>query len=77
MGSRVLRAPEVVSEIGVSKATLYRWVRSGQFPPPIKLGGHSVGWLREEIDAWLAGRPHGGGEAEALYQPPTSRPRRL
>ena len=51
MGSRVLRAPEVVSEIGVSKATLYRWVRSGQFPPPIKLGGHSVGWLREEIDA--------------------------
>lgn len=60
MGSRVLRAREVVAEIGVSKATLYRWIGSGQFPPPIKLGPGSVGWRREDIEEWLAGRPQCG-----------------
>jgi len=58
MGSTVLRVREVVSEIGVSKATLYRWVSSGRFPPPIKLGARAVGWRREEVEAWVAGRPH-------------------
>ncbi|MXW18356.1 MAG: AlpA family transcriptional regulator [Gemmatimonadetes bacterium] len=75
MGTRVLRAREVVSEIGVSKATLYRWVRSGGFPKPIKLGPGAVGWRREELDEWVDSRPRRGteGEGEAQCQlPPRS-----
>ncbi|MDE2761598.1 MAG: AlpA family phage regulatory protein [Gemmatimonadota bacterium] len=72
MGSRILRPPEVVEEIGVSKASLYRWIRSGRFPPPIKLGPRRVGWRREDVDAWIAGRPNKGSvdEDEALHEPP-------
>ena len=68
MGSRILRVGEVVTEIGVSKSTLYRMVNSGRFPPPIKVGARAVGWRRDEIEAWLAGRPRGGMEKESVAQ---------
>ena len=42
---------------GVGTSTLYRWVREGSFPPPLKIGGKSVRWCSHEIEAWLGRCP--------------------
>ena len=36
-----------------SPATLWRKVKSGEFPPPEKLSDAANAWRREEIEAWL------------------------
>jgi predicted DNA-binding transcriptional regulator AlpA len=38
---------------GIHSATLYRWVRQGRVPRPIKMGSLSR-WLRSECEAALA-----------------------
>jgi predicted DNA-binding transcriptional regulator AlpA len=37
----------------LNPATLYRGIRDGHFPPPVKIGGSSR-WLRAECEAALA-----------------------
>ena len=56
MGSRILRIRDLMDEIGVSKATLYRMVSEGSFPPPVKIAKRAVGWRREDVDRWLESR---------------------
>jgi prophage regulatory protein len=54
---RVLRRREVEAKVGHGHSWLYDKVRSGEFPEPVEIGKHSVGWLESEIDAWIASRP--------------------
>ena len=56
-GRGVLTIREVVRRVGLSRSTLYELVRRGAFPAPLELAPNRVGWLHEEIDAWLASRP--------------------
>ena len=50
---------------GVGTSTLYRWVREGSFPAPLKIGGKSVRWCDREVEAWLASRPRAQTAAAA------------
>ena len=54
----LLRLPAVLARVGVSKATLYRWSRTGQFPRPYSLTptGSTVAWSSAEVDAWITGK---------------------
>lgn len=56
MEARILRMAEVQKLVGLHKSTIYRLIDANEFPKPIKLGPNSVGWLREEIDKWIATR---------------------
>lgn len=40
-----------------SRAQLWRDIRNGRFPEPLELSANSIGWLRSEIENWLATRP--------------------
>ena len=53
---RVLRLPEVLARVSLSKSTLWRLINDGQFPQPIKLGPRATGWIEEEVDEWIASR---------------------
>ena len=53
---RVLRLHEVVTRVGLSKSTLWRYIKDGEFPAPIKLGPRASGWIEHEIDDWIASR---------------------
>ena len=56
MKPEILRTPQVLELIPISRATLWRRVQSGQFPPPLRLGGpnsRAVGWRRTDIEEWL------------------------
>lgn len=49
----------VLERTSLSRSTLYREIARGQFPKPHKLSAARVGWLRSEVEAWMA-RAAGG-----------------
>lgn len=49
----MVRRKELAKRLSISPATLWRWVRSGHFPRPIRLGENSVGWREAQVTAWL------------------------
>ncbi len=51
-----LRFAEVVELTGLSKATIYRQMKAGNFPKSIKLSERAVAWVRDDIDEWLRKR---------------------
>jgi len=55
---RILRLPAVMQATGWSEPTIYRMMRDGTFPRPVKLrpGGRAVGWPSSEIEAIVADR---------------------
>ena len=52
----ILRRPQVEARTGLSRSTIYQRIKDGTFPSPISLGAKAVGWLENEITAWLAER---------------------
>ena len=37
---------------GLSRATIYRLIKSGKFPRPLSLGTGSVRWRQSDVIAW-------------------------
>ncbi len=54
---RVIPLPEVVEITTISRSTLFRMVEKGSFPAPRQIGERRVGWLSDEVQAWLLDRP--------------------
>ena len=44
--SRFLTASQLSIELGISEATLFKWVNAGKFPAPLRLGIRHRVWLR-------------------------------
>lgn len=53
---RILRLPDVMQRLRISRSLIYAKIQAGEFPKPVWLGGNSRGWLESEIEAWLADR---------------------
>lgn len=47
----------VVERTGLSRSTVYRYVRRGMLPPGRRVGPGRVAWLATEIIAWMESRP--------------------
>ncbi len=54
---RMLRREEVEQRTGMSRSTIYRLMREGDFPLPHRVGQRAVRWRESELEAWLASRP--------------------
>ena len=55
---RIIRLPEVVDRIGMSRGSVYRLMTLGRFPKSVKLSERAVGWRESDLDAWLESRQH-------------------
>ena len=55
----ILRTSDVTRLTGLSRTTMWRLERAGQFPQRIRLSGNSVGWRDEEVQHWVETRPRG------------------
>lgn len=71
----ILRRKQVEARTGLSRSTLYAKLKPNPkrpsdydptFPRPVSIGAKAVGWVEEEIDAWIA--------AQILKSRTTSRP---
>ena len=52
----ILRRPQVQRRTGLSRSTLYQYMKDGEFPKAIALGPRSVGWLESDISDWISER---------------------
>ncbi|MBF9031702.1 AlpA family phage regulatory protein [Rhodobacterales bacterium HKCCE3408] len=53
---KLLRRPEVETRTGLSRSTLYEWMKRGEFPQPVKLGVRIVAWRESDVTDWLESR---------------------
>lgn len=56
---RLVRPKATADRMGISKTTLYRLIKAGKFPKPIRISDQATGWPEEVIDAWIASRTEG------------------
>lgn len=65
MAQRVIRLGDLANTknksgmLPVSPATVWRWVASGDFPKPFKLGANVTVWDLDEVEGWLAQQAKG------------------
>jgi prophage regulatory protein len=53
-GTKFLRWPQVEARVALSRTTVWRLMREGDFPKPIPISRGRVAWVEEEISAWIA-----------------------
>ncbi len=53
----IMKAADVELVTGLSRVTIWRVEREGQFPVRVQLTAGRVGWYGHEIKAWLESRP--------------------
>lgn len=51
-----VREPVVRGLYGISHATVWRWVKAGFIPKPVKLSAQSTGWRVADLRAALRGK---------------------
>ena len=56
---RILRLNALTKLTGLSRTTLWRLERAGEFHNRIRLSKNSVGWDESDVARWLASRPRG------------------
>ena len=54
----ILRRPQVQQRTGLSRSTLYQYIKAGEFPASIQLGPRAVGWLESDVSDWISARVH-------------------
>lgn len=52
----ILRANDVHRLTGLSRTTIWRMERKGQFPARVPLSAGSVGWRKSEVEQWIKTR---------------------
>jgi prophage regulatory protein len=53
---RLLPFPEVAQRVALSRSTIWRMERAGQFPKRRRLSVNKVAWWEPEIEEWLQSR---------------------
>ena len=64
MHDRLLTRSEVETRCGIARSTIYRLMRAGRFPEPVRVGPRAVRWPEHELDAWIADRPRATDEVQ-------------
>lgn len=53
---RLLRLPEVMSRVALSKSAIYAQISAGTFPKQRRVGTRGARWLEASIDGWIIGQ---------------------
>jgi prophage regulatory protein len=57
MINKILKFKELSKYVPLSRTTIWRRIKNGQFPKPIDLGGNSKnsakGWIESDIIGWV------------------------
>lgn len=58
--NRLLKLPSVIDRVSLSKTEIYRRIKAGAFPAPIKTGVRAVAFLESDIDNYITQLSQGG-----------------
>jgi prophage regulatory protein len=53
---KILRLPQVCELTGLCRSMIYQLEADLRFPQRVKIGVRAVGWLDNEVNAWLIRR---------------------
>ena len=65
MQNELLTVEQVREIVHLTTSTIYRLMRAGHFPRPIKIGNKNVRWHRSEVLEYLQSRPRALGQEAA------------
>ena len=54
--SKIIRLSSVIDQTGLSRSSIYKFIQDESFPKQIPLGERAVGWVKSEVDDWIAAR---------------------
>jgi predicted DNA-binding transcriptional regulator AlpA len=55
-GPVLLKALDVCRLCSIGRATLFRWMALGKFPPPMRKGKRWARWRADEVRLWVEGK---------------------
>lgn len=50
----LLRIETVAALVGLGHTTIYRKIKAGEFPEPIRMGARCTRWRASDVTAWLS-----------------------
>ncbi|MCK8078338.1 AlpA family phage regulatory protein [Vibrio sp. 1CM2L] len=53
MTTKLLRYSDVIEMIGMNRRTIWKWVKLGKFPEPVRMNGRTIGWRCELVQQWV------------------------
>jgi prophage regulatory protein len=53
---RLLQQKDVTQVTSCSRTTIYRGVRAGTFPAPVRITERRVAWRETDVQAWIQSR---------------------
>lgn len=56
MDYKILRLPEVINTTGLSRSSIYAYIKAGRFPEPVRIGARATGWPAKSIQEWVESR---------------------
>ena len=62
MKDKLLRRRQVEEMTGLSRSSIYRLMRTQEFPVAVKVGPAAVRWKESDITSWLEALPLATGE---------------
>ena len=62
----IIRLPQALALVGLSRSQLYRLEARGAFPKRLQLtGARSIGWRLSDVEDWIASRSPDGSHPAA------------
>jgi prophage regulatory protein len=58
--ARLLRFPTVRERTGLSRSTIWRLERRGDFPRHRRISANAVAWVEQEVTQWIRSRSNDG-----------------
>jgi prophage regulatory protein len=52
----LIRIKKVLNQTGFARSTLYKLLKTNNFPQPIKISDRAIAWPQKAIDDWVASR---------------------
>lgn len=53
---RFIKLEDVIKIVGISKSSIYKAIKNGEFPAPVKPSVRSSRWIESEVQEWAATR---------------------
>ena len=51
--NQLIRLKQVKEKTGLSRSSIYQFIKEGKFPAQVKLGQRAAAWVDSEVDDWI------------------------
>lgn len=51
--NKFIRLNQVKEKTGLSRSSIYQFIKEGKFPAQVKLGQRAAAWVDSEVDDWI------------------------